>query len=171
MIALLHDERMAAKRLICTRSAVQRALPLVFFVGFGYKVFSNSAPSVPTPIGGQLINEHCRFQLEATKLGRDVVFQVTVLEKRERRGTKLYAETECSDPYHFLIQFIIREAESFEEVLDKFKRQLVYRGFSPLRFRVRTHDKTTGYDRWAEWVNIDINEYPDFGPAGREPLR
>lgn len=107
-------------------------------------------PPDPKPAGNVLITEHNRFQLEATKLGRNVVFQVTVFQKRERNRTKLFAETQCSDPFHFIIQFIIREAPTFEVLLEKFIRQLNHRGFTPLRYRIRTDEK------WAEWLAIDV---------------
>jgi hypothetical protein len=96
-----------------------------------------------------LITEFNRFQLEATKLGRNVIFQVTVFQKRERNRSKLFAETQCSDPFHFIIQFIIREAPTFEVLLEKFYRQLDQRGFAPLRYRVRDKGK------WGEWEGID----------------
>lgn len=97
-----------------------------------------------------MITEFNRFQLEATKLGRNVIFQVTVFQKRERNRSKLFAETQCSDPFHFIIQFIIREAPTFEVLLEKFYRQLDHRGFAPLRFRVRDKGK------WGEWQSIDV---------------
>lgn len=96
-----------------------------------------------------MIKEYNRFQLEANKLGRVVVFQVTVFEKTERNRRKLFAETQCSDPLHFIIQFIIREAPTFEVLLDKFVQQLVHRGFSPSRYRVR------GEGKWQEWMPIE----------------
>jgi len=96
-----------------------------------------------------VIKEFNRFQLEATKLGRSVVFQVTVFEKNERNRRRLFAETQCSDPLHFIIQFIIREAPTFEDLLDKFVQQLTHRGFTPIRFRLRDGG------RWGEWSPID----------------
>ena len=96
-----------------------------------------------------MISEHSRFQLEATKLGRNVVFQVTVFQKKERNRSKLFAETQCSDPFHFIIQFIIREAPTFEILLEKFSRQLAHRGFTPVRYRVR------GEGKWGDWIGID----------------
>ena len=113
-----------------------------------------------------MIREHSRFQLEATKLGRDVVFQVTVFEKRERRSTRLYAETQCSDPYHYIIQFIIREAQSFDEVVTKFERLLLHRGFTPLRYRVFGPVPELGVEKWLEWRVID----PAMLPAEDEEL-
>ena len=83
-----------------------------------------------------MIKQHGRFQLNATKLGRSVVFQVTVFEKVVRRKTRLFAETQCSDPYQFIIQFVIRDAESMEEIIDRFTQQLRHRGFEPERYRV-----------------------------------
>lgn len=97
-----------------------------------------------------MIREYNRFQLEASKIGRSVVFQVTVFEKTERNRKKLFAETQCSDPLHFIIQFIIREASSFDNLLAKFVQQLTHRGFSPLKYRVR------GEGKWQEWKAIEV---------------
>ena len=97
-----------------------------------------------------MIKEHNKFQLEAEKLGRHVIFQVTVFEKHDMRRKKLFAETQCSDPIHFIIQFIIREASTFEELLDRFINQLEHRGFDPLRYRVQE-----GGSKWSEWEEIE----------------
>ena len=97
-----------------------------------------------------MIREYNRFQLEATKLGRVVVFQVTVFEKTERNRRKLFAETQCSDPLHFIIQFIIREAPTFENLMEKFVNQLLHRGFTPVKYRVR------GDGKWQEWKPIEV---------------
>ncbi len=95
-----------------------------------------------------MITEHSRFQLEASKLGRDLVFQVTVFEKEERRRKKLFAETQCSDPFHLVIQFIIREAPDFETLLQRFVAQLEHRGFQPIRMRTRNEG------RWQDWQTV-----------------
>ena len=100
----------------------------------------------------RVIREFKRFQLEATKLGRVVVFQMTVFEKTERNRRKLFAETQCSDPLHFVIQFIIREAPTFEVLLAKFVQQLLHRGFTPVKYRVR------GDDKWQTWLPIELDE-------------
>ncbi|HAN31400.1 MAG TPA: hypothetical protein DCQ06_07365 [Myxococcales bacterium] len=106
-----------------------------------------------------MITEHCRFQLEASKLGRDVVFQVTVFCKEERRRKRLFAATQCSDPFHFLIQFIIREAPDFDTLLARFIHQLDHRGFEPIRMRMR--DK----GRWADWSQVPTAPNTDAGTA------
>ena len=95
-----------------------------------------------------VISEHSRFQLEAAKLGRDLTFQVTVFEKEERKRKKLFAETQCSDPFHLVIQFIIREAPDFDTLLQRFVRQLEHRGFAPTRMRTRVSE------RWQEWQAV-----------------
>jgi len=92
-----------------------------------------------------MMQEHGRFQLEATKLGRTVVFQVTVFARTDRNRTHLYAETQCSDPYHFLLQFIVRDAPDFETLLQRFLAELDHRGFEASRFR------QWGPDAWGEW--------------------
>jgi hypothetical protein len=96
-----------------------------------------------------VIKEYLRFQLEASKLGRVVVFQVTVFEKSEKQKTKLFAETQCSDPIHFLIQFIIKEASDFDSLLNKFLEQLEHRGFRATRYRIREKGK------WMEWLHLN----------------
>jgi len=106
-----------------------------------------------------VIREYNRFQLEASKLGRAVVFQVTVFEKTERNRRKLFAETQCSDPLHFIIQFIIREAATFDVLLEKFVQQLTHRGFSPVRYRIR------GDGKWQSWTPIDASQI-QTGTAG-----
>jgi hypothetical protein len=91
-----------------------------------------------------------RFQYEATKLGRSVIFQVTVFERKERNKARLYAETQCYDPLQYLIQFVIRDAPDLEAVIDRFTQQLVHRGFDPLQFRVKNENGT-----WGEWSHIE----------------
>jgi hypothetical protein len=95
-----------------------------------------------------MLKEHSRFQLEAAKLGRTIVFQVTVFERSDKTRTRLYAETQCSDPLHFLLQFIIRDAPDFDTLLDKFLAELDYRGFAPLRYRLRDPKG------WGDWLDL-----------------
>ena len=92
-----------------------------------------------------------RFQLESTKLGRDVVFQVTVFEKKERGRRRLFAETQCSDPLQYLVQFVIRDAADLGGVISRFVEQLVHRGYTPYRYRLRLEN-----DTWDEWMEIEI---------------
>ena len=114
-----------------------------------------------------MITEHSRFQLAASKLGREVVFQVTVFQKEERRRRKLFAATQCSDPFHFLIQFIIREAPDFDTLLERFVTQLVHRGFEPDRMRMRSDG------RWDEWIPVPTFEgdAPGAAPIDAETAR
>ena len=79
-----------------------------------------------------------------------MIFQITVYEKKERNKTRLYAETQCYDPLQYLIQFVIRDAPDFPAVIDKFKTQLLHRGFTPLQFRVK---KDNG--AWGGWTHIE----------------
>lgn len=95
-----------------------------------------------------MIKEHSRFQLEATKLGRTVVFQVTVFERSDKTKTRLYAETQCADPLHFIRQFIVRDAQDFNTLMEKFLAELDHGGFVPERYRLRK-DK-----QWGEWEQI-----------------
>ncbi|TNF32584.1 MAG: hypothetical protein EP329_09705 [Deltaproteobacteria bacterium] len=95
------------------------------------------------------IREHNRFQLEASKLGRNVVFQVTVFEKKERNKSRLYAETQCFDPLQYMIQFVIRDAPDLDGVIEAFSKQLVHRGFAPMKYRVKSDNGT-----WDAWVPV-----------------
>lgn len=97
------------------------------------------------------IEEHSRFQLEATKLGRNIVFQVTVFQRVDSKNKRLFAETQCSDPLHYIIQFVLRDAEDVDEILGKFRRQLLHRGFTPLRYRLRDGQV------WREWQGIFLS--------------
>lgn len=112
-----------------------------------------------------MIREYARFQLEASKLGRDVVFQVTVFEKEERRRKKLFAETQCSDPFHLVIQFIIREAPDFDTLLQRFVAQLEHRGFAPQRLRLR--EETSG--KWLAWGEVPWRSGADVVAAADPP--
>ncbi len=76
------------------------------------------------------------------------MFQVTVFEREERRRKKLFAETQCSDPFHLVIQFIIREAPDFDTLLQRFVGQLEHRGFQPTRMRTRVNE------RWQDWTAV-----------------
>ena len=109
-----------------------------------------------------MITEHCRFQLEASKLGREVIFQVTVFQKEERRRKRLFAATQCSDPFHFLIQFIIREAPDFNSLLRRFVRQLERRGFEPLRMRTKSGGS------WEKWASVPASSDADSPEAAAE---
>lgn len=94
--------------------------------------------------------EHSRFQLEATKLGRSVVFQVTVFERKERGTPKLYAETHCYDALQYMIQFVVRDAATLDGVIERFVAQLLHRGFNPQSYRVKTEA-----GRWDEWTSLE----------------
>lgn len=111
--------------------------------------------------GGHVITEHSRFQLEASKLGRDLVFQVTVFEKEERKRKRLFAETQCSDPFHLVIQFIIREAPDFDALVLRFAKQLEHRGFAPNRMRMRAGGK---WDSWIPVPGAGLGPAPTVAP-------
>ena len=101
-----------------------------------------------------MMQEHSRFQLEATKLARTVVFQVTVFSRGDKDRQRLYAETQCSDPLHFLLQFVVRDAPDFSSLLQKFQGELDHRGFDPIRYRLR--DGLV----WQEWLAMPAMEAP-----------
>jgi hypothetical protein len=104
------------------------------------------------------IREHSRLQLEATKLGRNVVFQVTVFERKDRSKSRLYAETQCYDALQHMIQFVIRDAADIDSVIDMFARQLLHRGFVPVKYRLKS---ATG--SWDAWVQVPDSLVPEGG--------
>lgn len=115
-----------------------------------------------------MITEHSRFQLEASKLGRDLVFQVTVFEKEERKRKKLFAETQCSDPFHLVIQFIIREAVDFDSLLQRFVKQLEHRGYAPARMRMRGGDG----GKWQDWTPVPyVSPLPTMASEAPPPMQ
>jgi hypothetical protein len=107
------------------------------------------------------VEEFGRFQLEATKVGRTVVFQVTVFRRTDPRREKLFAETQCSDPMHYIIQFVIRDETTLEGILKKFRLQLLHRGFVPVRVRLRTGKQ------WEGWspIQLDDDELREMAPG------
>ncbi len=105
------------------------------------------------------IREHSRLQLEATKLGRNVVFQLTIFERKERPKSKLYAETQCYDPLQHIIQFVIRDAPDVATVIDMFARQLLHRGFVPLKYRLRAESGS-----WESWLPMQEGVGPSYEP-------
>jgi hypothetical protein len=96
-----------------------------------------------------MVTEHSRFQLEATKLERTVVFQVTAVARTDRGRTRLSAETQCSDPQNFLLQFIVRDATDFDDLLARFRQALDHRGFVPVRYRLREENGA-----WSDWIAL-----------------
>lgn len=92
-----------------------------------------------------------RFELESLKLGRDVLFQVTVFEKKERGRRRLFAETQCSDPLQYMVQFVIRDAPDIDGIINRFVEQLVHRGYNPSRYRLGQDNGT-----WEEWTEIEL---------------
>ncbi len=105
------------------------------------------------------IREHSRLQLEATKLGRNVVFQLTIFERKDRPKSRLYAETQCYDPLQHIIQFVIRDAPDLDTVIDMFARQLLHRGFVPLKYRLRSDNGS-----WDAWVPMPESVGPSYDP-------
>ena len=98
-----------------------------------------------------MIRINRRFQLEVEKLGKKTIFQVTVYERTGTRskGKRLFAETQVEDPYHFRVQFIVRDAPDFDSLLKTFLEQLAFRGYTPIRYRLKEED-----NGWSDWINI-----------------
>ncbi|PIE18988.1 MAG: hypothetical protein CSA66_03340 [Proteobacteria bacterium] len=72
-----------------------------------------------------------------------------MFEKKERNKSRLFAETQCYDPLQYMIQFVIRDAVDLDGVIEAFSKQLIHRGFAPMKLRVKNDDGT-----WAAWAAI-----------------
>ena len=98
-----------------------------------------------------MIKEHGKIQVAAEKNGRSVIFDLRVFERKIRKKRKLFAETQCSDTHHFIIQFFVKDADSVEEIIQRFCKQLAHRGFEPVRLR---HLKRG----WGPWEALSAAE-------------
>jgi len=94
-----------------------------------------------------MIKEHGKIQVTAEKHGKSVVFDLKVFERNTRKKRKLFAETQCSDTHHFIIQFFIKEADTVDEIITRFCSQLAHRGFEPIRLRFKQRG-------WGPWEPI-----------------
>ena len=99
-----------------------------------------------------MIKEYGRIQIAAQKQDRSVVFDLKIFEKKTPKKRKLLAETQCTDPNHFIIQFYIKEADSIEEIMERFSVQLTHRGFTPER--VRTLKR--GWGPWEPFPGMTL---------------
>ncbi len=111
----------------------------------------------------QSIVEHMRseamelqgtYQIIATKLGREIPFDVTVYEHPGAESSVYSAETQTQDPFNHMIQFIVREAENATDALAQMNAQMSYRGFTALRIRSRSTKDALGRSKWEEWRSL-----------------
>jgi len=98
-----------------------------------------------------MIKEHSTIQVSADRHGRSVVFDLKVFERNTRKKTKLFAETQCADNHHFIIQFFVKEADSVDEIIQLFCGQLIHRGFEPSQLRF----KNRGWGPWQTFTTAN----------------
>ncbi len=76
----------------------------------------------------------------------------TIRGLRGRR--KLYGEAILRDAMTPIIQIEVKHAKDMDDLYDRFLRQLIHRGFRPLRSRRRFKG-----DRLEGWSDIDLSGY------------
>ena len=95
------------------------------------------------------------YQIIATKLGREIPFDVTVYEHPGQQASLFSAETQTQDPFNHMIQFIVREASNATDALAKMNAQMSYRGFTALRIRARSTQDAMGRSKWEDWQSLN----------------
>jgi len=98
------------------------------------------------------------YQIVASKLGREVPFDVTVYEHPGPESSKFSAETQTQDPFNHMIQFIVRGATNATDALAQMNAQMSYRGFTSLRIRARSGEDALGRSKWEEWRSLPPQE-------------
>jgi hypothetical protein len=96
------------------------------------------------------------YEVEIEKMGRARSVQLIIGTVKGLRGRrKLIGEATMSDVTAPIIHFQIKHAETVEVLFDTFLRQLIHRGYMPLRARSRK----VGAGAWLEWNNIDPSRF------------
>ena len=95
------------------------------------------------------------YQIMASKLGREIPFDVTVYEHPGAESSVYSAETQTQDPFNHMIQFIVREASNPTDALAQMNAQMSYRGFTALRIRARSAKDELGRSKWEEWQALN----------------
>jgi hypothetical protein len=96
------------------------------------------------------------YEVEVVKRGRVEVVDLLVGTVRGLRGRrKLIGEALMSDPYTAIIDFQVKHAKDMDDLLDRFMRQLIRRGYRPRRWRARIGESL------EDWNAVDEARY-DF---------
>lgn len=94
------------------------------------------------------------YEVEVAKRGRVEVVELLVGTVRGLRGRrKLIGEALMSDPYTAIIDFQVKHATDLEDLLDRFLRQLIRRGYRPRRWRARLEGGL------EDWTPVDESRY------------
>jgi len=94
------------------------------------------------------------FQVEVIKLNGSETIELLISRVRGARGRrKLIGEATVGDCYNPIISFQVLHAQDMDDLRDRFMRQLVWRGYKPLRWRPRVEGK------FLDWRPIDPGKY------------
>lgn len=102
-----------------------------------------------------------RYQVEVIKQGIQDMVEMLVTTTRGLRGRrKLYGQALTRTVHHPLIEFKVQHAKDLSDLRDRFIRQLIHRGYRPLRYRAQVE----GY--YQDWEPVDPEKY-DMGELNR----
>ncbi len=96
------------------------------------------------------------YEVEVEKFGerqRVYLFVGTVRGLRGRR--KLVGEATMTSPYTAIINYQVKHAKDLDDLQDRFLRQLITRGYRPLRTRCQVKG------HYQEWFKVDESRF-DF---------
>jgi hypothetical protein len=94
------------------------------------------------------------YQVEVDKRGRTQIVELLVGTVRGTRGRRnLVGEAVMSDPYTAIIEFQVKHAANLEDLLDRFIRQLLRRGYRPSRWRSRQGGL------YGDWATVDESRF------------
>lgn len=98
-----------------------------------------------------------KLELFEVKIQRLQSAQNIILFVGTTRGTrgrrKLYGEAFMRDSWTPWIHFKVEHAKDEDALCDQFLRQLIHRGYVPLRSRKRIESE------WTDWERVDLTEY------------
>ncbi len=94
------------------------------------------------------------YEVEANKRGLNVRLKMHVTMVRGLRGRrKLYGESRTYDTHTPEILFRVQHASDLDDLLGRFIRQLIHRGYRPLRSRAYQDGA------YEDWVLVDPEKF------------
>ena len=95
-----------------------------------------------------------RFQVEVIKHGNQDTVELLITTIRGLRGRrKLFGQALTRTVHHPVIEFKVQHAKDLDDLRDRFLKQLIHRGYKPLRYRARVE----GY--YQDWEVVDPEKY------------
>ncbi len=94
------------------------------------------------------------FEFEVERRGNTEMVNLVVSTTRGPRGKrKLLGEAFMRDAFTPVMQYRVKHAADIDDLRDRFIRQLIRQGFSPLRSRRQVDGK------FEDWSGIDLANY------------